>query len=178
MDVSTSKLSFSGQGQGTIVSYNYSYGDKYIEISKKGGQVIMYIDGRQMGAAKLDQATAVKKAEDFLKGVGMTSMAESYFLNANGVMTVNFAYAQNNVICYTDLVKVSVALDNGEVVSYDTTGFLMNHKTRTIPAPTLTATQAQKNISKFLKVNSIRLVIIPDEANNEKYCYEFNINLV
>jgi spore germination protein len=174
LNIPQSKLSFSGQGQGTITSYNYSYNDIYIEISKKGGQVIMYLDGRKMEAPKYDQTTAIKKAEDFLKNLGMTSMKESYFLNANGVVTVNFAYVQNNVICYTDLIKVNVALDKGNVISYEATGFLMNHKTRTIPAPTLTVAQAQSNVSKFLKINSNRLVIIPDEAKNEKYCYEFN----
>lgn len=174
MNVPISNCTFSGQGQGTITSYNYSSEEKYIEISKKDGQVVMFLNGRKLGSATIDQQTAVKKAEEFLSSIGMTSMKESYYLNANGVVTVNFAYIQNNVICYTDLIKISIALDKGDVINYEATGFLMNNRPRTIPAPAQTVSQAEKNVSKFLKINSNRLVIIPDEAKNEKYCYEFN----
>ena len=40
-------------------------------------------------------------------------MKETYFLKQEGVMTINYAYSQEGVIAYPDLIKVKVALDNG-----------------------------------------------------------------
>lgn len=42
-------------------------------------------------------------------------MVESYHLTENNIMTINFAYQDGGALCYPDLVKVGVALDNGEI---------------------------------------------------------------
>ena len=41
---------------------------------------------------------------------------ESYYSVADHICTVNFAAQQNGVTCYPDLIKVSVAMDNGSIV--------------------------------------------------------------
>ena len=43
---------------------------------------------------------------------------------------INYAYVQNNVVIYSDLIKVKIALDNGEVLGIESTGYLNNHTTR------------------------------------------------
>ncbi len=46
---------------------------------------------------------------------------------------IPFALVQNGVIIYPDLVKVTVALDNGDIVGYEAMGYLMSHHDRDIP---------------------------------------------
>ena len=41
-----------------------------------------------------------------------------------------FFYEQDNVICYPDLVKVGIALDDGSVVRVEAAGYRMNHVVR------------------------------------------------
>ena len=65
--------------------------------------------------------------------MGYENMKDSYYALNDGICVVNFAQMEGDAICYTDLIKVGVALDNGEIVSIDARGYLMNHKDRTIP---------------------------------------------
>jgi hypothetical protein len=44
-------------------------------------------------------------------------MKESYYINQGGVLTINFAYMDGDFVCYPDLIKVGVAMDDGEIVS-------------------------------------------------------------
>jgi hypothetical protein len=41
-------------------------------------------------------------------------MKQSYRITERNTLTINYAYSENGVICYPDLIKVSVALDNGK----------------------------------------------------------------
>ena len=100
-------------------------------------------------------------------------MKDSYYALNDGICVVNFAQMEGDAICYTDLIKVGVALDNGEIVSIDARGYLMNHKDRTIPTPKVTKGQAQQRLSPKLTVLSSRLAFIPTDAGGEIYCYEF-----
>ena len=61
------------------------------------------------------------------------------------------------MICYPDLIKVSVALDNGGIVEYDASGFLMNHTERDLAAASLTADEARENVSPYLTPDEGRL---------------------
>ena len=99
-------------------------------------------------------------------------MQESYYEKANGIATINFAYTQSNIICYSDLIKVKVALDNGEIVGFESHGYLMNHKHRTLPTPTLTAQQAKERVNRHLSIDTVQLTLIPKDSNREVLCFE------
>ena len=100
-------------------------------------------------------------------------MKDSYYEVANGICTMNFAYEQDGVTCYPDLVKVGVALDTGSVVFFDARGYLMNHQEREFSAPMLTDTTAREILSPSLTVQSQNMAVIPTSGMNEAYCYEF-----
>ena len=88
-------------------------------------------------------------------------MKDSYYALNDGICVVNFAQMEGDAICYTDLIKVGVALDNGEIVSIDARGYLMNHKDRTIPTPKVTKGQAQQRLSPKLTVLPLGLLLSP-----------------
>ena len=88
-----------------------------------------------MTAERLDINSATDKAAEFLQKNGFYSMQSSYYESSGGIATINFAYVQDNVTCYSDLVKVRVALDTGEIVGLATNGYIMNHAERNLSAP-------------------------------------------
>ena len=101
-------------------------------------------------------------------------MSESYYVISNGICTINFAYKKNDIIYYPDLIKVGVALDTGEIISLNSTGYLMNHTERTFDSNIIDSKSAQNNVSPLLAVESINLACIPTKGLNEVLCYEFN----
>ncbi len=100
-------------------------------------------------------------------------MKPTYYLKQGGAVTINYAYLQDNVTIYPDLIKVKIALDNGEVLGMETTGYLNNHTQRTIETPSISLEKAKALLNKKLSITSEDLAIIPTEWNTEIFCYEF-----
>lgn len=76
---------------------------------------------------------------------GFKNMKETYYLKKQGIVTINYAYEQNGVIMYPDLIKLKVALDNGEVLGIETTGYLNSHEERKLPQVKISKEEAKKD---------------------------------
>jgi spore germination protein len=100
-------------------------------------------------------------------------MKETYYLTGNNVCVINFAYTVDGVTCYTDLMKVGVALDTGEVASFDATGYIMNHKKRSFQGIKVSQAYARARLSRNLTVKTATLALIPRNGTGEVLCYEF-----
>lgn len=147
-----------------------------ISVTKKGGHVLYYLDSRAVGQEQLNVEQATQKARQFLNSRGYTSLKNSYYEKTNGVATINFAYEQGGVICYSDLLKVKIALDNGEVLGLEAKGYIMNHKQRDLKTPSVTEEQAKAVINTHLAVEDGNLALIPKDSLREVLCYEFTGN--
>lgn len=173
LDKATSNIKDAGETGGNLPTWNFTSGDTNIFISKAGGYAVRMLANRAPAEAKLDTNAASQKAQAFLQSRNIGSLTETYYLTNNNICTINFAYQQNGVTVYPDLVKVGVALDTGNIVSFDSTGYLMNHHTRDLPAVKLTQVQAQAKLNPDLTVQKTSLAIIPTSGGGEAYCYEF-----
>ena len=101
------------------------------------------------------------------------NMKESYYIIDNGICTINYAYEKENVIYYKDLIKVGIALDTGEIVYFDSTGYLMNHTERELPKDIIIPKKAEESISKKLKIKNWTKAMIPTSGRSEVFCYAF-----
>ena len=100
-------------------------------------------------------------------------MEPTYYLKQGGAVTINYAYKQDNVTIYPDLIKLKIALDNGQVLGMETSGYLNNHTERTIVTPKISMEEAKESLNKKLELTSEGLAIIPTEWKTEIFCYEF-----
>ena len=144
-----------------------------ISISKKGGHIVYMNSNREVQSEIISQEEAGKKGKEFLESKGFKNMKETYYLKQEGIVTINYAYVQDNVIMYPDLIKVKVALDNGEVLGIETTGFLNNHTTRDLNKVKISKEEAKKDLNKDLEIIAEGLAVIPTEWKSEILCYEF-----
>ena len=105
------------------------------------------------------------------------NMKATYYMNNGGVLTVNYAYEQDGITMYPDLVKVKIALDNGEVLGIESTGYLNCHRdTRELSDKKITLEEARSKVNQNLNVSSSGLAVIPTEWGTEVLCYEFKGN--
>ena len=170
-------FTLSSAGNGQLPSYTFSAGvdggEATVEVTRQGGMVLEFFNSRTVGEAALTLEEGVRKAADFLSAQGYTSMIQSYYIDQGNVLTVNYAYQDGNVICYPDLVKVSVALDNGRIVGFESKGYLMNHTARDLGTPAVSAAQAQTVVASSLTVLSHQLALIPTGGEYEVLTHEF-----
>ncbi|MGI6066881.1 MAG: germination protein YpeB [Bacillota bacterium] len=145
----------------------------YVDVSQKGGHVVMVMNSRDIGNATIGLDEALEKAKAFLAKTEYKSMVPTYSLRQQNTMVVLFAYQENGVIVYPDLIKVNVALDNGQITGFEGAGYLINHYKRNLPEPSLSKDEAQEKLNPALKIESSRLTVIPLETREEKLCYEF-----
>ncbi len=162
----------------TIPEYNFSVkasseDNISISVSKKGGHIVYMNSNRDVNTEIISQEEANEKGKQFLSNHGYKDMKETYYLKQDGIVTINYAYTENNVVVYSDLIKVKIALDNGEVLGLETTGYLNNHTKRDTTKVKISKEEAKKTLNKDLNIQSEGLAIIPTEFKTEILCYEF-----
>lgn len=171
-----------GKSEGDINSYNFgiNFNDDTtatVSISEKGGHVIYMDRNRDITAEMLSQEEADQKAKEYLEQRGFKNMKETYYLKQSGIVTINYAYVQDDIIMYPDLIKVKVALDNGEILGIETTGYLNSHTERKLEEPKVTVEEAKESLNKDLTIESQALAVIPTEWRTEVLCWEFEGNV-
>lgn len=171
-------LKSSGSTENTkMPAYNFSAangsGRITISVTKQGGHILYFLDSVNVEKSNIDINGATEAASRFLESRGIYNMKSSYYEKSNNIATINFAYVQNETVCYSDLVKVRVALDNGSIVGFESNGYLMNHTERELKEPALSVEEAKSKIASNLNVTSTGLALIPKDSLEEVLCYEF-----
>ncbi len=144
-----------------------------IYISKKGGHVVQMQSDRSVDKENLSNTEAIEIGKEFLSSKKFANMKETYYIKESNTITVNYAYNDGGIVVYPDLIKVKLALDNGEVLGIETTGYLNSHTKREIFEPKITIQKAKENINKKLNIMSENMAIIPTKWKTEIICYEF-----
>ena len=167
-------LSFSHDEDGDIPCYVFK-GEKYtVAITKQGGKPCYMLSSEFTGEIRIKHEDAIRYAEDFLEKIGYDDMEESYYFTDDGICTINFAYKDDDIIMYPDLIKVSVCLETGNILSFDASGYISNHTERNNPERKLTIKEAESKLNKHLDVIDSQVCIIPTEWKTEQVCYEFH----
>lgn len=144
----------------------------YAGVSKKGGKLIWMANPRPIGKEDVSIKDAEKLALDYLKKHGFENMEPNYSLKYDGHILFNFAYKEDDITIYPDLIKVKVALDTGEIISFDASAYYLNHKDRKLDTPKISAEEARERLRTKFDIDSTRLALIP-KGKNEILCYEF-----
>ena len=174
MGCSVDQVNFETEEEGNIPCYVFTYGQKTVGVTKSGGYAAYMIYGGKITKSTITAKNAVNIAKKYLKKLGFENMKETYYMTDNNICVINFAYTNNNVIYYSDLIKVGVSMNDGKVVSIETEGYLTNHRERAAFKTTKKQADVQKSISPYLNVLDVKNCIIPKDDGTEAMCYEFH----
>lgn len=144
-----------------------------VDVTQKGGHVLWMLRNRDTGQETVDIDKAKELGKKFLEERGYKGMVDTYYLKEDGTATINYAYQQEGVTIYPDLIKVKIALDNGEIVGFESKGYLYAHTERNIPEPKITEEEARSMIGDRMEIVSSGLAIIPTDYKTELFTYEF-----
>lgn len=141
-------------------------------FTKKGGYLEYYLVDRETGDIHVDVAEARLNASKFLESAGFKGMTESYYEAISSAVVINFAAEQDGYTLYPDLVKVKVALDTGEIIGLESRGYIMYHKTRSIPKEKITINDAREKINPNVSIKSITRAVIPMDDGSERFTWQ------
>ena len=173
-----------GKTKGSIPAYTIEFRrddntapDIIMDISETGGHVIWFLNTREIDSSKIAIKQAVNNAQAFLESMNYKDFEATGSLRENNTITVSFVPKDGDVLLYPDFIKVEVALDTGEIVGFNSLAYLTFHTERNLTKPKITEEEVRDNLNKNLSVERIRMALIPDEALNEKLCYEVDVRL-
>lgn len=176
-DRNIARITKIGETSGVIKTYNFEAKIKnnmtYIDVTKKGGHIYSMMCNRVVPFEKINMDKAKNIASEFLKKNGYKNMKDTYYLKEDNTALINYSACYNDVICYPDLIKVKIALDNGEVVGFESRGYITSHTKRDIPKFKINLEDAKKMINQDVKILSSGKAIIPTDLKTEVLTYEF-----
>ncbi|MEG2955388.1 MAG: germination protein YpeB [Clostridia bacterium] len=178
-DEKIERIKYVSEGKGKIPTYGYELKLKEnaktnsIELTRDSGMLLWMISDRKVKEAKLSIDEAKAKGLEFIEKLGIEGMKDTYYSVYENMATINYAFKEKDCIMYPDLIKVKIALDNGEVCSVETHGYIYNHKFKRDIKPKISLAEAKSRITAKVNIESENLAIIPTESKSEVLTYEF-----
>lgn len=151
---------------------NTDDGEMSAQLSKKGGKVVEFNSYKDCNDKNFSVERCIDIAEDFLSSLGLENMKAVWTSENGTTCNLNFAYEQDGVIIYSDLVKVKVCEQRGIVTGMEALSFVLNHSERTIGEATISESEARAKLHDGYEVDGSRLCVIPTDGG-EALCYEF-----
>ena len=134
----------------------------------------MYMNENETPDKKvISDEEAVKRAKNYLYKITGLDFKESYHITDSNIITINFAYFNKGIVYYSDLIKVGVDLEDGDILSVEARGFIMNHHERENYKFKNSLQKAKEVVSSELTVISANKAMVTDDSKREIYCYEF-----
>ena len=167
----------SGKMEGLMSAFRFtaklSGSEVHVMLSRQGGEIISMMNERLPESTRITVEEGKKKAAAFLEGHGYGSMTASYYITSDNACTINYAYTQDGVVCYPDLIKVKVALDDGSVVGFEAGGYVAHHARRELPEIAVDAETAKQHLAGDLTLLEEGMALVPSSGGHELLCHEF-----
>ena len=145
---------------------------KNIKISKKGAKIYSIISNKEVNDINITNDGAIKIGKEFLEKLNIKNMESTYYYIYEGLITINYAYKQDNTIIYPDLIKIKISLDNGEICMLETAGYMYNHEERKNINTYLDLDKVRNIINRNVDILNVKLALIPTDSKDEILCYE------
>lgn len=159
-------IKYVGDGTASIPTYLYEFtlgrNVGTAQITKAGGYLAMYNAYCEINEPTLTEEECVAKADGYMARFGYEGMKAVWVSNDDSTVYINYAYEQDGIVFYPDLIKVKICAETGDIIGLEGQNYLYNHVAREVSFPATTVVINQK-----LTVVSRTECIIPTEWNNE-----------
>lgn len=169
-------LTAAGSEQGQIEAYLFAGQDQDLDITvavtRQGGKLLWIMADRAVNEAAMSLEEAERLADAAADKWGFGTVRPSWSQSVDGVATISLIPTLGEAGVYLDMIKVKVALDNGQILGMDATSYWMNHVERTLQDVAISRAEAAELVSAQLAVENVQLAVIPTEGGGEKLCWE------
>lgn len=171
-------LKYDGQTNGKFKTYNFSLLNSdnqklFVQVTKVGGKLLTVSGTIETDVENTTTAQAEKIALNFATENGIENPTVVWNESLDGQAYFNIAPKQNGVVLYSDLVKIKIDLEFGNVIGYDAMTYYINHTTRKVESATVSVENAKQSIASSFEIKNQRLVLAPLDYNREILCWEF-----
>lgn len=136
-------------------------GEMSAQLSKQGGKVVEFNSYKDCNDKNFSVERCVDIAQDFLKALGFKNMKAVWTSENGTTCNLNFAYEQNGVVIYPDMVKVKVCEERGIVTGMEGLAYVLNHTQRELGSAKISKSDAKAVLNGGFEAEGSRLCLIP-----------------
>lgn len=143
----------------------------YVDLTEKGGHLISYLVERPVDEARLSQDEIMKKAEEYVKLLGMNDVAFVESRENHQAWHVTFArvHPGDNALIYADGVQLKLAKDTGELLGANAMEYI---QAETIKPQTAKPIDWKTFFDDDVKVEEVRNIYTDNGQFEQRLCYE------
>ncbi|MGA3598623.1 PepSY1/2 domain-containing protein [Lysinibacillus agricola] len=143
----------------------------YIDLTEKGGHLLSYLVERPVDEARLSQDEIKKKAEEYLKRLGMNDVAfvESRENHQAWHLTFARVHPGDNALIYADGVQLKLAKDTGELLGANAMEYIQEEK---IKPQTAKAIDWKTFFDDDVKIEEVKNIYTDNGQFEQRLCYE------
>lgn len=143
----------------------------YVDLTEKGGHLISYLVERPVDEARLSQDEIMKKAEDYVKRLGMNDVAFVESRENHQAWHVTFArvHPGDNALIYADGVQLKLAKDTGELLGANAMEYI---QAETIKPQTAKPIDWKTFFDDDVKVQEVKNIYTDNGSFEQRLCYE------
>ncbi|WP_068982869.1 MULTISPECIES: PepSY1/2 domain-containing protein [Lysinibacillus] len=143
----------------------------YVDLTEKGGHLLSYLVERPVDEARLSQDEIKKKAEEYLKQLGMNDVAfvESRENHQAWHLTFARVHPGDNALIYADGVQLKLAKDTGELLGANAMEYIQEE---TIKPQTPRPIDWKTFFDNDVKVEEVRKIYTDNGQFEQRLCYE------
>lgn len=166
-----------GLSEGELPCYYFASDTQTVAVTKQGGLPVLYLMDVSPGEAAVSEDAAKQAAQKFLEQAGYESLREQDTKQEYGELEVTYVYADDTAAYLADTIRVTVAMDTGEVIALDAADYLRNHKSGgTSATPALTAEEAAKTaVPENLTVSDSELTWFTGDTDTTTLCWRLKV---
>ncbi|MBS3985868.1 MAG: germination protein YpeB [Selenomonadales bacterium] len=147
-----------------------------VEVVRNGGRVFQMFAERATAAPVLPGAELQARADRFLYERGIANMKLLGVEEWGGSVIFTYCYAADGILFYPDLLRVRVAQDNGEILSFEGNGYVKYHRERGNFSEVVGIAAATAKLNETLEVIAgPQRVVLFDRRGVEVLCWEFTV---
>ncbi|MDQ0257662.1 spore germination protein [Evansella vedderi] len=144
-----------------------------MDITKIGGHPVWMLNERDVDKQNISLYDASENAKDFIERNGFDNMQLVDSRQYDNIGVFNFAGVMDNIRIYSDSIVVEVALDEGDVIGFESFAYLENHNDREEFTQELSVDEAKEFLNPNLEVMEHHLAVIKNQLEEEVLCHEF-----
>lgn len=143
-------------------------------VSMHGGHIIYMLDGRAVTNKSWDSDRLERRSREILHRLGYPDVRLTSAIENDGTFVMDFAPVQGEVAIHTEMIRLSLAMDDGEFVGFDARNYWVNRQSRKLDPPALSELQARLRLAPRLKVESGKgLAVVADRMGLEHLVWQY-----
>ncbi len=150
-------------------------GDVSVAVSEGGGMLYSLSKLREVSESKLTVAEGLTFGGEGLAELGYENMEPVSWAAAENTLTAVYVLRQEGVLVYSDRITVTLALDNGEILSLNAREYLLAHNPKRNLSTSVIKSDAATVLRPDLTVLEADLVSLPGGDGREAVCWQFTV---